>query len=119
MRSIVFAALVCALAPAAFAEDAMQGMDHGAMHGTAAAAPGPFDAVTQKMHEAMTEPPSGNVDIDFARGMIAHHEGAIGMAKIELEQGSDPEMRALAEAVIAAQEKEITDMQAWLAAHGG
>jgi uncharacterized protein (DUF305 family) len=39
------------------------------------------------------------------------------MAKIELANGKDPEIRKLAEAVVAAQEAEIKQMQAWLAAH--
>ena len=121
MRPIALAAVLCAAATLAFAEDAMPGMDHGSMHGTGAAAesPGPFDAAMQKMHEAMAIPPSRNVDVDFVRGMIPHHQGAIDMAKIELEQGTDPEIRALAETIIAAQEKEIAEMQAWLATHGG
>ncbi|TIW15199.1 MAG: DUF305 domain-containing protein, partial [Mesorhizobium sp.] len=38
-------------------------------------------------------------------------------AKIELANGKDPEMRKMAEAVIAAQEAEIKQMQDWLAAH--
>ena len=37
--------------------------------------------------------------------------------KVELQFGKDPAIRTLAEAVVAAQEKEIADMQAWLAAH--
>jgi uncharacterized protein (DUF305 family) len=39
------------------------------------------------------------------------------MARVELEYGKDPTLRALAEAIIEAQAKEIKEMQAWLAAH--
>ena len=118
MRQIVITALLCAIGTLASAQEATHGMDHGAMHGSETAS-NPFEAVTQKMHEEMNVPPSGNVDVDFARGMIAHHQGAIDMAKIELEKGSDPDMRALAESVIAAQEKEIAEMKEWLADNGG
>ncbi|MDP3262430.1 MAG: DUF305 domain-containing protein, partial [Tabrizicola sp.] len=56
--------------------------------------------------------------IDFARGMIPHHQAAIDMAKIQLEFGKDPEMRKLAEAIIAAQESEIATLKAFLATKG-
>ncbi len=71
------------------------------------------------MHEAMNIAFSGNADVDFAKGMIAHHEGAIAMSKVVLEYGKDAEMRKLAEAIIAAQGPEIEQMKAWLAKNGG
>lgn len=67
-----------------------------------------------KMHQAMMINPTGDADVDFVRGMIPHHQGAIDMARIQLKFGKDPELRKLSEAVIAAQEKEIAEMQAWL-----
>ena len=58
---------------------------------------------------------TGDPDRDFATMMTGHHQSAITMAKTELESGKDPAMRALAERIIAAQEKEIAEMESYLA----
>lgn len=70
-----------------------------------------------RMHGAMDIEFTGNADRDFAIGMIAHHQGAIDMARIAVEHGSDPEIRKFAEDVIAAQSAEIAFLRQWLDAH--
>ena len=51
----------------------------------------------------------------FLEGMVEHHRGAVDMAQTELEDGENPQARALAEDVIAAQEEEIAQMEDMLA----
>lgn len=71
-----------------------------------------------KMHESMMATvPSGDADVDFVRGMIPHHQGAIDMAKTVLAHGKDPSIRALAEGIVKAQESEIQMMNKWLEDH--
>jgi uncharacterized protein (DUF305 family) len=94
----------------------MSGMNHGMMNDSPSSKA--FQEANAKMHNDMAVPLTGNADVDFVRGMIPHHQGAIDMAKIVLEHGKDPEIRKLAEEVIAAQEGEIAMMKAWLAKNG-
>ena len=73
-----------------------------------------FSAANAKMHSGMDITFSGNADVDFVKGMIPHHGGAIDMAKVVLKYGKDPVIKKLAEGIIKAQEEEIAQMQAWL-----
>ncbi len=77
-----------------------------------------FKAANEKMHRDMAITFTGEVDADFVRGMIPHHQGAIDMAKVTIAFGKDPEIRKLAEEVVKAQEAEIAFMRSWLAKKG-
>jgi uncharacterized protein (DUF305 family) len=72
----------------------------------------------ERMHRAMAIDFTGDPDADFARAMIPHHQGAIDMARVVLEHGSDPAILTLAQEVITAQEREIAFLRQWLERRG-
>jgi uncharacterized protein (DUF305 family) len=116
-RAFVFAGLAAVIALPLVAQEA----DHSGhtMTGDESPATTAYMEANAAMHGAMEIEFTGNPDVDFMRGMIPHHQGAVDMARIVLEHGQDPEVRAFAEQVIAAQEGEIKWMQEWLAKNGG
>ena len=95
------------------------------MDGMAMIAPKPTDsAATKGYKQAMSRmmqgmpPYTGDADVDFNKQMRTHHLAAIDMAKVELANGKDAESRALATKVIADQDREVTQIDAWLAQRG-
>lgn len=71
------------------------------------------------MHEMMAEMQTMKMtqdpDIDYAEMMKMHHMGAIEMAELELKSGNNSEMKAMAQAIVDAQKKEITQLDSFLA----
>jgi uncharacterized protein (DUF305 family) len=78
-----------------------------------------MDAGMAKMHEEMHESYTGDPDVDFLALMIAHHDGAVEMARVALLHGRDPLTRRIAEEIIASQAAEGVSMRRRLAMLSG
>lgn len=74
-----------------------------------------LQAMNQMHFDMVKTPPTGDPDRDFLIMMIAHHEGAVEMARLVLISGKDPLVRTLAEEIIAGQQAEIAAMKSRLA----
>lgn len=96
-------------------------MDHGTMvpaaAGTGTPADKAFAASNAAMMKDMDLKPSGDADRDFVAMMLPHHQGAVDMAKVELQYGKDPVLRKLAAAIVKAQDIEIAQMHGWQKQH--
>lgn len=68
-----------------------------------------------KQYTAMT---GEDYDKNFIANMIAHHQGAVDMAKLAQKNAKHQELKSMADDIVAAQEKEIADMQSWQKAWG-
>lgn len=56
-------------------------------------------------------------DMAFNCSMIAHHQGAIAMARVELQHGKDEEAKKMAQKTIDEQSKEVEEMTRWVEEH--
>lgn len=91
------------------------GHDMGHMMGSGS---GEWDGPMMSMGDmpGMSMEANGTMAMDeqaFIPMMVAHHQMAVDMAKVELRRGKDAEAKAMARQVIADQSKEIAQMKAW------
>lgn len=111
--------LPLALSAALFAVPSMaqqsQGMQHDMPNTPASRA---YMQSMETMNKAMmSQPMTGDADHDFASMMRSHHQAAVDMAKVEIQYGKNPEMKKMAEKVVADQSKEIKQLDTWLGHH--
>lgn len=69
----------------------------------------------ERMHAPMLAGlQASDPDVAFVRAMIAHHQGAIDMARVVLQYGKDDQAKKWANDVIREQQREISEMEEWL-----
>lgn len=71
------------------------------------------DMMNQMDTMQMTDDP----EIDFPSMMIMHHQGAINMANLELQKGTNDSLKTIAQNIIDMQQMEITEFNTYLAAN--
>ncbi len=102
---------------------------HGNMHGnmpgmdnTAAEGHSMMALMQKQMNQMKAMASTGNPDNDYAAMMKQHHLGAIEMIQLELSQGTNAELKAMAQQMKDEQQKEIAEFNSFLSgheAHGG
>ena len=88
--------------------DGMDGMDHGDMDMGGQSAGGMMSDADMG---ALGNASGADFDRMWLTMMIAHHEGAIKMAEQVKAESTNPDVIALADAIVAGQKKEIETMQ--------
>ncbi|HVK97195.1 MAG TPA: DUF305 domain-containing protein [Flavisolibacter sp.] len=81
-----------------------------------------MDLMNKNMQDMKAVQSTGNPDNDFAALMKVHHMGAIEMAQVVMAQGTDPQIKQIAQKIIDEQQREIAELNTFLSghqAHGG
>lgn len=66
-----------------------------------------MDSMHAMMARMMAMPKTNDPEIDFARMMVMHHQGAINMSNVELQAGSNDSLKRVAQKIITEQQAEI------------
>lgn len=72
----------------------------------------------QMMSQMDTVTKTNDPEIDFLKMMTVHHQGAINMAHLELQEGKNDSLKHTAQKIIKEQQEEIIQFNAYLATHG-
>lgn len=73
----------------------------------------PKEDTMQSMASGLQGKTGDNFDKAFITAMIEHHQGAIDMANMALQNAQHQEIKDMATSIISAQSKEIDQMKQW------
>jgi hypothetical protein len=74
-----------------------------------------MDSMHAMMSRMEAMPPTNDPEIDFPKMMIMHHQGAINMGQVQIQDRKNDSLKRFAQKMIAAQQMEIQDMNNILA----
>ena len=112
MKSILFIAALSVFSAAAMAQTPAH--QHSAVSSSGSDSTQEYKTAMDEMHAGMNIAYTDDADVDFARGMIPHHQAAVAMAQTQLKYGKDPVLRKMSQDIIKAQKTEIKQLQDWL-----
>jgi uncharacterized protein (DUF305 family) len=69
-----------------------------------------MESMNKTMKQMHAQQMKGNVDYDFAAMLKVHHQGAIDMARVEVEQGKDATLQKIAQKILIKQTQEVTHL---------
>lgn len=74
-----------------------------------------MDTMHAIMDRMMAMEMTNDPEIDFSEMMIMHHQGAINMASVQLQEGKNDSLKRISQKIISEQETEIQQFEAILA----
>jgi len=74
-----------------------------------------MDTMHAIMDRMMAMPMTNDPEIDFAKMMIMHHQGAMNMANVQVQEGKNDSLKRTAQKIIRDQQMEIQQFQTILA----
>jgi len=90
---------------------------HPAAHRSIAQAATGTDSVARRGNVKEVNGGTGSIDHDYAAQLVPHHQNSITLARAELELGRDELLQRAAYFILRDQQREIEQVQAWLARH--
>ncbi len=74
-----------------------------------------MDSLHAMMARMEAMPETNDPEIDFPKMMIMHHQGAINMANVQMQEGSNDSLKRISQKMITAQQMEIQELTTILA----
>ena len=81
--------------------------------------PGMAESMKAMNMKALNSAEGENFDLEYIKQMIAHHDGALAMAKEASTKAEHEELKSFAKSIIAEQEAEVNRLREWQPAQGG